>query len=368
MAETKHISSEAAPAPLRELIALLDHAGFACEVVEDDDRFYVDAPAACRYLAGKPFGGLISFLFGGMSNPVETVCLPGGVVRYRFAGDAYVSDAVAYWGTPAALIAGGHARALETTFGPGRVRKSQSSYGASNMNKWSSRLAPSGLVYLERSQRRRTPEAIAQTEAREAWLDRLREAARRGDDVALARREVSEMDTEWVGTASDLITSGVCEQAQLPAGRKRICRGDGEGKISLWTASKIGGDVFIFRVLWSEDERERRRAAGIGARATPESCSSDDPDSYAARCEGVFAMVEKMCASLIAGGDGRNGHCTSNVRYDAQTCERVVAALSHARQLLQSATPIVTKAARQVRAARDDPGFAAFLRKSGLES
>jgi len=138
--------------------------------------------------------------------------------------------------------------------------------------------------------------------------------------------------------------------ARGPAGQRSKKGGAGTRQ---WSVTWFPSGNVLFRE-WDETPKPQ-------SDPPPEPSEYDTPAIFAKHAEHFFKVFSGCIINIISGTQERHdrGECT--IRYDADTIAQVKDAFAEARLAIQAATPIRTKKAKAVLAAREDTEFRAFL-------
>lgn len=355
------------PGQLAEFLSILDVAEVPAKVVRSKDGVSVCYNRKLAAERGVKLGGLAN-LCGYSELPLSTEQVAGGrVERQDFRPWSCRKSRLAYWGTPAALVEAGIAPLAEVT--PG-ARSAKGSSGG--LREWHSYFAPSGKVYytVEIVSDERAAERAAEHEKRASLVA----AIRRGEEIPLARRDF-EGGTEWMGSREELLASGVCRAEHFPVGAKRTSY-DSERDMPeesrrpgvwFWRTNRVSGNYFSHCVDWDKETSEgaaqlRKIAAKkIAEEPMERTAQFSTPSAFADHAERFLMASANVAVGIISGcaESEKYGECT--MRYPAQTVAQVEELLEHARQLLQSATPVSIKAKARDSRPAPDAAFTRFL-------
>lgn len=337
---------------VKEMLEIAARSGVkaAIEVRKD-----ADPPEIEISIAGTE-EAINSIDLGGLSWRVDlptskAVLHDGRIERYALPDHYYEGrDRVAYWGHPQDLVVAGIVEG-------GRVQrgKNRSKAGASRSGKWHCYFAPSGRVLYTLS----TAIPSEQDAADEAY----RAAIIAGEDLGVIREEIHH-GTRWKGTKAALIECGICQERHFPIAKNRLAYGgeDGRPGVAMWQTRAILNGHFEHAIHWADDYlREHPRDA---PKKEQRAQTASDPNDFAERCETFFDSMCETIVELISGDMLKS----EALRYDRTTVDKVRAALDHAGQLLQSASPVLPRAfaerEERAAAAKNDDAFSAFLQRA----
>ncbi len=199
------------------------------------------------------------------------------------------------------------------------------------------------------------------------WRARIIATLRAGEEFPLTRHE-DEVNCLWlrfVGKRAELVAGNICNADEFPSGRKRLLECDSNEFTYSRTTWRITGDFYAHEFWWNDHTRAliRHPRTEAAPRDQERPAVYSDSESWAEECESVLEVVANTLVAKMCGETERDyfGSCT--IRYAKDDVARVRAALDHATQLLQAATPlrVVSKLQRNAEAAKADNAFQRFL-------